>query len=54
LNKVVFDTKILATALLGGCSFSREVLGLVINKQVGICYDDRILSEYKAWLSIHN
>jgi putative PIN family toxin of toxin-antitoxin system len=49
--KAVLDTNILVSALLVAESNPSRVLNLVLNGKVLICYDSRIMVEYKTVLS---
>ena len=50
---VVLDTNVLVSALINPLGASATVLGLLLNGKLTVCYDNRILGEYREVLSRH-
>lgn len=48
--KIVLDTNVLVSAVLSPSGTPAEILSLVINEEVILCYDDRVLNEYRGVL----
>ena len=48
--KIVLDTNVLVSAVLSPGGPPGDILNLIINDEIIICYDDRILSEYEGVL----
>ena len=48
--KVVLDTNVLVAALLNPRGIPADILNLVLNEEVTLCYDDRIIGEYRSVL----
>ena len=49
--KTVLDTNVLVSALLVAESNPARILGMALNGNIMVCYDSRILLEYKAVLT---
>jgi len=49
--KIVLDTNVLVSAFLNPRGRPADVLNLIINDEAVICFDDRIMNEYKEVLS---
>ena len=47
MNLVVIDTNVLISALISPLGNPAKVLALVLSGQICLCYDSRILMEYK-------
>ena len=50
MTKIVMDTNVLVSALLSPNSNPAKILALVLNEQVVMCYDSRIMLEYESVL----
>ena len=48
--KIVLDTNVLVSAILNPGGPPGDILNLIINDEIMICYDDRILNEYESVL----
>jgi putative PIN family toxin of toxin-antitoxin system len=48
---VVLDTNVLVSALVNPTGVPATVLGLLLNGKLTVCYDNRILGEYREVLS---
>ena len=48
--RIVLDTNVLVSAVLSPAGPPAEILSLVINEEVILCYDDRVLNEYRGVL----
>lgn len=48
--KVVVDTNVLVAALLNPRGIPADILNLVLNEEVTLCYDNRIIGEYRSVL----
>jgi len=48
--KIVLDTNVLVSAILNPVGPPGDILNLIINDEIMICYDDRILNEYESVL----
>ena len=47
MNRVVMDTNVLISALLSPDGMPAKVLDLILNRELQLCYDSRILAEYE-------
>ena len=50
MTKIVMDTNVLVSALLSPNGNPAKILSLVVNEQVILCYDSRIILEYESVL----
>jgi len=51
MRKIVVDTNVLVSALLSPKGKPAQILALILNEQVTVCYDSRIMLEYETVLS---
>jgi uncharacterized protein len=49
--KIVLDTNVLVSAVLSPRGRPADVLNLVLNGRIIVCFDDRIINEYQGVLS---
>ena len=50
MTRIVMDTNVLVSALLSPNGNPAKILSLVVNEQVILCYDSRIMLEYESVL----
>ncbi|MBN1534485.1 MAG: putative toxin-antitoxin system toxin component, PIN family [Spirochaetes bacterium] len=48
--KIVLDTNVLVAGTLNPRGTPADILNLILNEAVTVCYDDRIISEYRGVL----
>jgi putative PIN family toxin of toxin-antitoxin system len=51
LEKAVIDTNIFVSAFLTPNGTAAKIIDLFVDKKIKLCYDNRILSEYREVLS---
>ena len=49
--KIVLDTNVLVSAFLNPGGKPADILNLILNEKIVLCYDDRIINEYRGVLS---
>lgn len=45
--KIVLDTNVLVAGILNPYGIPANILNLILNEDITLCYDDRIISEYR-------
>jgi uncharacterized protein len=48
--KIVLDTNVLVAGTLNPRGTPANILSLILNEEVSVCYDDRIINEYRGVL----
>ena len=48
--KIVLDTNVLVAGVLNPRGTPADILNLILNEEVTVCYDDRIIIEYRSVL----
>ncbi len=48
--KIVLDTNVLVAGVINPHGIPADILSLILNEEITVCYDDRIISEYRGVL----